>query len=325
LTGVEQRREAVIDVLVAAWNRSDTIERAISSALAEPEVRKVIVVDDGSTDDTMARAERIFGGSERILIRRLSSNRGPAAARNHALQNSTAPWFTALDGDDFLLPGRMSKLLSHAADWDFVGDDILKITKTGAASPHPVMFNDEFKPWRLDFAAFVLSNSGRRGRSRAEFGYFKPLMRRSFLDRHGLRYDERLRLGEDYALYAHALALGARFLVTPPFGYVSLLRSDSLSARHTRQDLERLRDVDTQLARIPSLSDRDRRALRSHYRSVDGRVQWLTVIDAFKSRNPTGFLSPFARSPEVAFFLARKLLEEAYQRSGKWLSQQRRS
>jgi hypothetical protein len=80
------------------------------------------------------------------------------------------------------------------------------------------------------------------------------------------------------------------------------------------------------LAAMPSLSERDRRALRTHYRSVDSRVQWLMVIDAFKSRNPTGLLTPFARSPEVSLFLARKLLEEAFQRSGKWLShQQRRS
>ena len=50
------RREAVVDILVAAWNRSDTIERAITSALGEAEVRQVIVIDDASTDDTFARA-----------------------------------------------------------------------------------------------------------------------------------------------------------------------------------------------------------------------------------------------------------------------------
>src|SRR6516225_8402022 len=57
---VEVRTAAVVartvDVIIAAWNRSGTIERAILSALAEPEVRHVIVVDDGSSDDTAARA-----------------------------------------------------------------------------------------------------------------------------------------------------------------------------------------------------------------------------------------------------------------------------
>jgi succinoglycan biosynthesis protein ExoU len=316
-------REAVVDILVAAWNRSDTIDRAITSALGETEVRQVIVIDDASTDDTFERANRISVGSKRVVVRRLSSNSGPAAARNRALEISTAPYIAILDGDDFFQPGRMGKLLAHAGDFDFVADDILEVSSTGDLRTR--MFKAEFEPWRLDFATFVKGNSARRGRSRTDLGYLKPLMRRAFLDQHQLQYDERLRLGEDYALYARALALGAKFLVTPAHGYVSQPRSDSLSARHTKRDLEKLRDVDKEVASITALSDGDRRALRSHYRSVDGRVQWLGVIDAFKRRDPTGFLWPFARSPEVSFFLARKLFGEALQRSGKWLSHQRRS
>jgi succinoglycan biosynthesis protein ExoU len=319
---VHARWEAVVDILVAAWNRSDTIERAITSALGEAEVRQVIVIDDASTDDTFSRASRTSAGSERVVVRRLPSNLGPAAARNRALEISTAPYVAVLDGDDFLQAGRTGKLLASAGDFDFVADDILEVSATGAL--RPMMFSAGFEPWTLDFATFVEGNSARRGRSRTELGYLKPLMRRAFLDQHKLRYDERLRLGEDYALYAKALALGAKFLVTPELGYVSQPRPDSLSARHTKRDLERLRDVDNELASITSLSDRDRRALRGHYRSVDSRVQWLGVIDAFKRRDPRGFLWPFARSPEVSLFLARKLFEEAFQRSNKWLSQQRR-
>ncbi len=85
------RREAVVDILVAAWNRSDTIERAITSALGEAEVRQVIVIDDASTDDTFSRARRTGAGSERVVVRRLPSNLGPAAARNQGLRNLDSP------------------------------------------------------------------------------------------------------------------------------------------------------------------------------------------------------------------------------------------
>ncbi|MBV9740381.1 MAG: glycosyltransferase family 2 protein [Hyphomicrobiales bacterium] len=316
------RPEPVVDILVAAWNRSETIERAVTSALSEAEVHNVIVIDDGSTDDTSARARRAGGGSQRLTVLRLPSNLGPSAARNRGLEVSTAPYVAILDGDDFFQPGRMAKLLTHAGAFDFVADDILETDSTGVLRPR--MFEPRFEPWQLDFATFVEGNSTRHGRNRAELGYLKPLIRRAFIDAHELRYDERLRLGEDYAFYARALALGAQFLVTPALGYVSEPRADSLSARHGKRDLEKLRDVDAELACIPGLCDGDLRALRHHFRSVDGRAQWLGVIDAFKRRDPTGFVSPFTRSPEVSIFIAKKLIEEAFQRSGKWLSQQKR-
>src|SRR5258708_16624528 len=102
-----------IDVIIAAWNRSDTIERAILSALTEPEVRHVIVVDDGSTDDTTARARQCNANSGRVIVERLRSNLGPSAARNVALRISTAPCVTILDSDDYLLPAPILPLLFH--------------------------------------------------------------------------------------------------------------------------------------------------------------------------------------------------------------------
>jgi succinoglycan biosynthesis protein ExoU len=306
-----------VDVLIPALNRSDTIERAVASALAQPEVRAVIVIDDGSTDDTAARAEQVAAESGRVVVRRLASNCGPSAARNRALEISKAPWVAVLDADDFLLPGRIGKMLCLADDWDFVADDILRVpaSRVGSEDPRPLMFDGSFRPWRLDFATFVLGNSGRRGRTGKEFGFLKPLMRRSFLDCHQLRYDERLCLGEDYALYAHALARGAKFLIMPASGYVSVTRTDSLSARHSKLHLERYRDADVELGKLPGISDGDRKALRQHYRGVDSRVQWINLIEAVKSRSLARLLSPFLRSSVVSLFLARKLYEEIYQRT----------
>jgi succinoglycan biosynthesis protein ExoU len=306
---------AAVDVVVAAWNRGGTIERAVASALAEPEVRAIYVVDDGSTDDTAARAEQIARQDSRVIVCRLPANRGPSAARNRAFALSSAPWITILDGDDFLLPGRIGKLLAIADGCDFVGDDILQIdeTRVGASDPQPA-FGRQTGSWRLDFETFVRGNASRRGARRRELGFVKPLMRRSFLDRNGLGYEESLRLGEDYALYAHALALGARFVMLPACGYVSVMRSNSLSGAHTKQDLERLRDFDLKLGAIAGLSNGDRSALATHYRSVDAKVRWLAVIEGFRSRSPARFLTPFACSPAVSAFLLRQLLAEGVRR-----------
>jgi succinoglycan biosynthesis protein ExoU len=301
-----------VDVLVAAWNRADTIGRAVSSALAQPEVQNVLVVDDGSTDDTVARATDAGAGSGRVTVLALQSNSGPSAARNRAIEASTASWLSILDGDDYLLPGRIGAMLSAADGWDIVADDIfVEQARPGAeVELRPMMFAAQFEPFQLDFAEFVLGNSGRRGQSRKEFGYFKPLIRRSFLDRFGLRYDESMRLGEDYALYANALARGARCLVMPASGYVSVVRPDSLSAKHSKRDLELLRDTDLELCKLPTLSAYDRRALRAHYRSVDARVQWAEMVEALKARSPIRSLRPFGRSFQVTTFLLQKLAIE---------------
>jgi succinoglycan biosynthesis protein ExoU len=304
-----------VDVLIAAWNRADTIERAIASAIAQPEVEKVIVVDDASTDATAARAEGFARRNDRVLVSRLPANRGPSAARNKALALSSSPWVAILDADDFFLPGRIGKLLALADGFDLVGDDILQIGEAdmGEASPQR-MLAGRIRPSPLDFETFVRGNVGRRGARRRELGFLKPLMRRSFLDRHGLSYEEGLRLGEDYALYAHALACGARFLAAPPRGYVSVVRANSLSGAHTKQDLERLRDFDLRLGAATALSSAQRRALSVHYRSVDAKVRWLAVIEGFRSRSPSRFLSPFACSPAMLGFLLRQLLLEGFRR-----------
>ncbi len=306
-----------VDVLIAAWNRSDTIERAMLSALGQSEVRTVIVIDDASTDNTADVAARVAAPSERVSVCRLPRNRGPSAARNVGIGMSTAPWIAILDADDYFLPGRLGKLLSLAGDCDLVADDLLleRRTACGGSDLSPMIFAEDVEPQTIDLHTFVLGNAGRRGRSRREFGYLKPLIRREFLDRWQLRYDEALRLGEDYALYAQALAAGARFLLVPASGYVSVVRQGSLSARHTKEDLERLRDADRAFLSLPTIARRDQIAIKAHYRSVDARVQWLNVIEAFKRRDITGFMRPFVKTPAVAPFLVRKLIGEAGRRA----------
>jgi succinoglycan biosynthesis protein ExoU len=310
------RSAAKIDVLIAAWNRSDTIERTILSAIAEPSVHQVILIDDGSTDDTVTRARQCCPDPGRLRIHRLDSNCGPSCARNTALQIATAPWVAPLDADDFVLPGRFQALLSFADDWDFVGDDPLEIEadKVGKEEPRPVLFDHPFKPWPLDLRTFALGNIPRHGHLRKEFGYLKPLIRREFLSRHSLRYDERLRLGEDYAFYARALALGGRFLIVPSQGYISVIRPDSISAVHKKQDLEHLRDSDLELCTMKTLTSAERRALKKHFDSVDSKVQWLNMIEAFKSRRVVHFFAPLFHSPRISAFLVRQLLSEIFRR-----------
>ena len=115
-----------------------------------------------------------------------------------------------LDADDYFLDGRLGRLLSAPRTWDLIADDIVMVRGREAASAAGLVTGPG-RPQRLTLATFVTGNIARPGASRRELGFLKPIMRRGFLDRQGLRYDPRLRLGEDYALYVEALAAGAVF------------------------------------------------------------------------------------------------------------------
>ncbi len=306
-----------VDVIIAAWNRADSIERAVRSALSDPAVKRVVVVDDASSDATCDEAERADDGSGRLVVIRLDTNVGPAAARNTAIAASDAPWIAVLDADDYFLPDRVSKLVALADTCDFVADDILQISsdRIGVDQPVAMLSQAGFQGWTCDFETFILGNISVKGRARKELGFFKPLMRRAFLDGHSLRYQADLRLGEDYALYAQALAHGARFSVIPAQGYVSVVRNNSLSALHSKADLEHLRDSDLALEKVRQFSAREKLAIRKHYDSIDARVQWLAVIEGVKAKNLRQCLNASFRSPHVMIFIATRLKEQVIERS----------
>jgi succinoglycan biosynthesis protein ExoU len=126
-----------------------------------------------------------------------------------------------------------------------------------------------------------------------------------------------VRLGEDYLLYTDALARGARFRLMPAAGYVAVMRGNSLSGRHSRQDLEALLRGDLRLAALPSLQPAERDALQRHCRHIDGKIRWLVVIEAVKDRDLARFLRTFWASPAIGIDLIGKLLEQVQLRGGR--------
>jgi succinoglycan biosynthesis protein ExoU len=237
----------------------------------------------------------------------LTANAGPAAARNAAIAATHAPWITILDADDYMIGGRLAALHAASGDADIIADALIRVAPGAAPDFRPAALRVE----RLDFTTFVLGNLGVGA---LDLGYMKPMLRRSFLETGRLRYRPEMRPGEDYELYARALAGGARFLVCGPAGYVSVERPGSLSKEHGEADLLRLRDCDDGIAAIRRFTAAERRALRRHWVSVDRRLQWRRLISAVKQRDAGAALSAF-HSLDAAIYLAGKLAEQAWLRA----------
>ena len=302
-----------VAVIIAAYNAAGTIARAIRSALAEPEVVEVVVVDDRSRDATVENARAAEDGTGRLKVVVQAENRGQSAARNRGMDESRAEWIAVLDSDDFFLPGRTAALLAYADRADFIADDVGQADEASLEQPPRSLIGEALSEPRLvGFDEFVLSNVPSRGRK--ELGYVQPIMRRSFMERHALRYQEHMRLGEDYELYTRAIGCGARFLLVPGLGYVAVVRSDSLSERHRVEDLLHLRDCDRDLEQLAGLTDSNRAALRQHAINVDCRLQWRLLIDALKQRRLGAALASFAQPWPVPWYLTRRLMERALRR-----------
>ncbi len=295
-------------IIIAAYNAEATLARAVRSALAEPEVAEVCIVDDASDDGTATLARALASEDQRVTLIALERNSGPSTARNAAIAATQSPWIAILDADDYIWPGRFAALHALVADADFLGDALIRTSSGETAAWRRASLN----PRPLSFTDFLIGNLG-DANGPLDLGFLKPLMRRSFLERHTLSYRSDMRLGEDYELYARALALGARFLVCGPAGYISVERPGSLSKDHSEADLQKLRDCDDAIARVRPLTPAEISALGRHRASVDRRLQWRRLISAVKARDAGMALSTFT-SPDAALYLVGKLVEQAWLR-----------
>jgi succinoglycan biosynthesis protein ExoU len=309
-----------VDVVIAAWNSERTIGRAIRSALLQKRVAQVIVVDDASTDATESSARAADDGTGRLTVVRLTENGGPARARNIALQHSRSPCFCILDADDYLLPDRIDRLLAAAeGPWDLLADNIVivpqslermevRLDRAGTRAP----------PATLALAAFVWANISRPGRPRAEMGFLKPIVRRAFLDEHRIRYEETLRLAEDYALCVQALVAGARYLLVGACGYVAIARTDSISAHHSGDDLQKIAAFDAAcIAAHPELPAEARAALAAHHRTTLCKYHHRVVLACRREHGLLPGLAALARFPaSVPYIVAETVRAKLNSRLG---------
>ena len=132
---------SLVSILITAYEAESWIAETLNSAVRQtwPDV-EVIVIDDGSTDDTLAVAERY--ASERVRVF-YQANKGACAARNRAFAEARGAFIQYLDADDLLAPDKIERQMRQLATepegtiasgpWSrFYNDDIGTATQTSA-------------------------------------------------------------------------------------------------------------------------------------------------------------------------------------------------
>ena len=284
MSDVEQ--ECLVSILLPAYNSRHLIGTAIQSVLRQTQHRfELIVINDCSTDDTAEVVARFAQDDGRIKLVCTPCNSGPAAARNVGFDAACGRWIALLDSDDTYLPDRLARLLdlADANAADMVSDNLLMMPAGG--TPYLLIPPDLVgHPQHLTAAEFIYRNIGDPKNPRVSYGFMQPMIRRDFLLRYGLRYDERNRFGEDFMLYVACLRAGARWWVTPEVYYYYATRPGSLTEVQSSGDLRRIAQLEEDFLRDPgvlrnaALYD----ALRQHKAKIDRSYYYRAFTDAVK-------------------------------------------
>ncbi len=304
-----------VTVIIPCYNAEAFIRIAIDSALNQTVPVKVVVVDDCSTDGSFALLQSIAEFEPRLTAVRQTKNGGPSAARNAALRLVTTPGVANLDADDYMLPGRLGRLVAYgeAQKLDFVADDVIRVEPGQSPGDGIRVWKDElFGSVPIGLARFVRENLAKYCGPRREIGYLKPLMRMEFLRQNNLFFREDMRLAEDFEFYARSLALGARWEVIDPCGYIAVSMPESLSKAYPTSAIGKMVEGDVALLKTPGLSSDDRAALKEHLHYTRTDYAWRTMIDGVRAKSPDmmlrALMQPPAVSGKVMFRMVKHLL-----------------
>lgn len=208
--------ELHIAVVIPVYKAAAFVEDAVRSALAFEEVREVVLVEDGSPDNSLEVCERVAREDKRVRVVRHAggANRGASASRNLGIRSSTSAFVAFLDADDAFLPNRFNRereLFARIPDADGVyGATGSRFHDDADLTRHAAIFSSELTtvagalpPERL-FAALLGAEK--------DFGHIHLdalTVKRSALRRLALAFDPDLRLHQDTDLILR-LAHGAR-------------------------------------------------------------------------------------------------------------------
>jgi glycosyltransferase involved in cell wall biosynthesis len=275
-----------ISVIIPVFNRAREVAEAIDCALGQTlGPLEILVVDDGSTDDTAAAVER-FGPPVRLLRQERG---GPAAARNRAAREARGDWIALLDSDDLWLPEKLEREAAQVAG------------APGAGLVHCdgwVIRGAEPPPWA---AAVLKREAGPFGRPSSpdrpspapsspaptHFSRYRPaqgpsalvtyldnpvltssvMVRREALERAG-GFDESFAINEDADLFIRVMALGYETVYAPEPLVFQRVMPDGIPRDWMQGIAMAIRVQKKALAAFPALRPVFREALAQSHRSA---------------------------------------------------------
>jgi glycosyltransferase involved in cell wall biosynthesis len=255
-----------VSIIIAARNMERYVEATLASVICETDPsREIIVVDDGSTDQTVAIIKALNDPRVRVIAR--THDHGVSAARNAGLERAVGRTVLFLDADDVLVPGALCRLLAALdAQPECVAayGSYLPISETGkqlADAPSRISIFPDYDTLRHLLAKNIIVTGG------------TLLMRTDVLRSVGT-FDREISFGEDWDLWCRMAVRGdfAPVRGAPVLHY----RQRAMGANHSKRGTP-LRINDAAVRRVFS-----RPEIRAKFSALElSRFERMVRIDTY--------------------------------------------
>lgn len=211
-----------VSIIVPVYNVERYVSQTIESVLAQSVTDfELLLVNDGSKDGSLAVCRDYAAKDTRIRVID-KENGGVSSARNVGLGVATGEWIMFLDSDDMLTPNALEKCLPYLERYDIVRFEIDDIFADGSRLRRKLRWaftKGQLLRQILGHATMVSSCAS--------------LYRRSLFEEHHIRFDERVRYGEDWIVLAQLVAHSRRVKLMPHRRYYLYNRSNEQGCSNT--------------------------------------------------------------------------------------------
>ena len=310
-----------VSIIVPVHNAAATLPRCVQSILSQ-EYRdlELILVDDGSTDESPGLCDDLAEDDDRVIVIH-QQNAGVSEARNAALDRARGTYVQFADADDWLAPSA-TKLMVRAAedhDCDLVIADFYRVVDKRVARKGDIDL--EFPLTREEFADCMIENP-------ADYYYgslWNKLFRRSIIEAHHLRMDPQISWCEDFIFIMEYTVHASRVfpLNAPVYYYVktkgSLVSQGLSMAGIVRMKLNVIEYYDDFFRRVYDEADYEARRgeIRSFlfkYAHDDGAIAVLPGTKKLGRERVRAFATPGTeKNPFSSVYFVRKVLDRAYE------------
>lgn len=168
----------MISVIIPSYNQEQYLPNAIDSALEQTAKCEVIVIDDGSTDNSLEIAKR-YKSKVKIISQ---VNKGLASARNTGIMNASGNWILPLDADDILLENCIEEIEKAIEQTN--ADIIAPSIKTFGTSSQQIILMPDPKLEDFKLGNRLAYCSAIKREKLLEIGGYSPRMKEGYEDLH---------------------------------------------------------------------------------------------------------------------------------------------